>query len=200
MRLGTRLDTSDERAAARAAGYAEGWSAGCRQAQAEASAEQARQAELAQRAEQIRQDQVERSVAALAQAASDLRSRSVSALTEITDLVLESAIGLAEALLAAELTIVHERGLPALRRALAPLPVEGRVVVRLHPDDLAGVRSHLIGDTARSVDGHEVELVADASLRPGDAVADQGATRVDARLDAALARVRAALNTEGASE
>jgi flagellar assembly protein FliH len=91
--------------------------------------------------------------------------------------------------------VLDDAGAIALRRALAPLPDDGRVVVRMNPQDVEIVRAATAGGmsagTAR-VDGHEVELVADASLRRGEAVADQGAARVDARLGAALHRAVAA--------
>jgi flagellar assembly protein FliH len=72
-----------------------------------------------------------------------------------------------------------------LRRALAPLPVDGPVRVRLSPADLAA-----LGETTSS-DGHLLELVPDDSLAAGDAIAEREGAMVDARISAALTRARA---------
>jgi flagellar biosynthesis/type III secretory pathway protein FliH len=68
------------------------------------------------------------------------------------------------------------------------------VVVALNPVDHAT----LIVDEGpvRSVRGRVVRLVADASLRPGDAVATTGATRIESVVANGVERVRSALGLD----
>jgi flagellar assembly protein FliH len=196
LRLGDGPVLVDAHEAARSAGYAEGWAQGRRDAIAA-------ETEHLQRAEASRQ-QLERALAAEAQQARDALWSAVSQLEAITapvledgaDVVLDAAIRLAEAVLGAELSVLDDAGTLALRRALSPLPDDGRVVVRLNPQDLQVLRA--AGESADGATGtqrledHDVELVADSGLRRGEAVADQGAARVDARFGAALRRAIAA--------
>ena len=196
LRLGDGPVLVDVHEAARSAGYAEGWAQGRRDAVAA-------ETEALQRAEASRQ-QLERALAAQTQQACDALWAAVSQLEAITapvledgaDVVLDAAVQLAEAVLGVELSVLDDAGALALRRALAPLPDDGRVVVRLNPDDLQVLRA--AGESSGRADGtqrledHDVELVADSGLRRGEAVADQGAARVDARLGAALRRAIAA--------
>jgi flagellar assembly protein FliH len=196
LRLGDRPVLVDAHEAARSAGYAEGWAQGRRDAVAA-------ETEHLQQAEASRQ-QLERALAAETQKACDALWSAVSQLEAITapvledsaDVVLEAAIRLAEAVLGAELSVLDDAGTLALRRALSPLPDDGRVVVRLNPQDLQVLRA--AGESADGATGtqrledHDVELVADSGLRRGEAVADQGAARVDARFGAALRRAIAA--------
>jgi flagellar assembly protein FliH len=64
------------------------------------------------------------------------------------------------------------------------------VTVRLHPEELATLA--IPGSTVE-IDGRTVTLVPDASVAPGDAMAESDATQVDARLGAALDRAGKAL-------
>ena len=192
LRMGTGPVLVDEHEAARSIGYAEGWAQGRREAVAA-------EHEQPQRAEESRQ-QLERALAAEAERARDalwsavqhLEATTAPVLEDAADIVLDGAVRLAEAVLGAELSVLDDAATLALRRALAPLPDDGRVVVRLNPQDLQILRaadeSGTRADGSRRVEGHDVELVADSGLRRGEAVADQGAARVDARLDAALRR------------
>lgn len=172
---------------ARAAGYAEGWAQGQRDARAAAGTEQARVRAAQHAYEQERGTTVARALGALATAATSLESRTVPVVDELTDQVLRAAVELAETLLGRELSDAPERGLDALRRVMSAAPESGTVTVRLHPDDLAA-----LGEVP-AFPGREVRLVPDPSLRPGDALADQGTTTVDARLSEAVRRVRDAL-------
>jgi flagellar assembly protein FliH len=183
---------SDEAwAAARTAGYAEGWAQGQRAARvaAQAAHDQAAAARQADDAE--REALVRRAAGALSRAATDLSARSVPAVEAIEDLVLRTALELAEALVGHELTAGTARDTHALRRALAAAPGPGAVTVRLHPDDyrtLTGIVG-VVGE----FEGRPVTLAVDAALRPGDAVAETGATSVDATLAGALERMRQVL-------
>jgi flagellar assembly protein FliH len=127
----------DDHAAARAAGYAEGWAQGRRDAVALEAEQLLRHQES--------QDQLERALAAqtrstcdaLESAVRDLASCTVPTLEDAADVVLDAAVRLAEAVLGAELSVLDDAGAIALRRALAPLPDDGR------PGGPAVVRSHV---------------------------------------------------------
>jgi flagellar assembly protein FliH len=180
----------DDRAAARSAGYAEGWATGRRDAQLRADAEARDAALMAAEREHARTTQVDRALRAVHAAASELESRLAPAADDVADLIVEAALALARTVLDAELSVVDGRAAAALRRALTGLPADGTVTVRLHPDDVSALDS--VEDTGR-VGDHAVELVADASLAPGDAVAEQGPAQVDARVAAGLQRAAAAM-------
>jgi flagellar assembly protein FliH len=201
LRLGDGPVLVDAHEAARSAGYAEGWAQGRRDALA-AETEQLQRAEASRR-------ELERALAADTQQACDALWSAVSQLEAITapvledgaDVLLDAAVRLAEAVLGAELSVLDDAGALALRRALAPLPDDGRVVVRLNPRDLQLLRAaEDSGDSSsgtQRLEDHDVELVADSGLRRGEAVADQGAARVDARFGAALRRAIAAAGLLG---
>lgn len=196
LRVGAGPSLVDEREAARTTGYADGWAQGRRDAVAEQAQQLARAEEERNLVEQALTAQTRMACEALDRAVRQLEARTVPALDEVADVVLEGVVRLAEAVLGAELSVLDDAGRLALRRALAPLPDDGLVVVRMNPQDLEVVRAAHADDAASGrscrIDGHEVELVPDASLRHGEAVADLGAARVDARLDAALRRAVAA--------
>jgi flagellar assembly protein FliH len=181
----------EARSAARTAGYAEGWAQGQRAARVAAQAAQDQIAAERRAEDATREALVRRAVGALSRAADDFASRSVPAADAIEDLVLRTAVDLAESLLGHELTAGAAREMHALRRAMAGAPDTGVVTVRLHPDDCHALTAAL--PESGEVDGRPVVLVADAALRPGDALAESGSTTVDATLAGAVTRVRQAL-------
>lgn len=183
---------ADERVASRAAGYAEGWAAGRRDAQLAADRQHREAAALADEREMARRTDVERAVGALRVASDELDRRRLPVDEEVADLVVTTSLSLARTVLDAELSVVDGRAVSALRRAMAPLPAWGPVVVRLHPADLATLGT--VGDAGRWHE-HQVEFVVDDSLSPGDAVAKQGPAEVDARVASALARAAAAMGS-----
>jgi len=180
------------RASAVAAGYAEGWAQGVREATAEAQAAaqaaQERARAVAEQDERDRAAALQQAAAAVLAAADRLAQREVPVLAELEDVVLGAAVELAEALLGRALASSPEPGLDALRRVLALTPDGGSPVVRLHPEDLASLGAPE-GD--HLVDGRVVRLRPDPTLARGDAVAEYGASTIDARLSAAVQRVRA---------
>lgn len=180
----------DEREAARAAGYAEGWATGRRDAQLGADREAHDAAQAAADLEQSRAEQVDRALRALRRAAADLRARLVPAGDDVADLVVDAALALARTVLDAELAVVDGRAAAALRRAMTALPPGAPVAVRMHPTDVA-VLASVVG--SGRFGEHRVDLVADDGLAPGDAVAEQGAAHVDARVAAGLERAAAAM-------
>src|SRR2546423_553152 len=75
-------------------------------------------------------------------------------------------------------------------RAVALAPAGRPVTVRLSPADRATLD---LDESTVDIDGRAVTILADAGLRPGDAVAECDATTIDARLDTALARAKEVL-------
>ena len=179
------------RAEGLAAGYAEGWAQGQREAKvaAELAEAQARAAEVAEG--QARAAALDRAVGAVLAAADQLTRQTVPVAADLESAVLEGAVEIAEALLGRALAESPERGLDALRRVMALAPETGTVTVRLHPEDLATLGAP---DGAHVVNGREIILRADPGLSPGDAIAEQGTSTIDARLAEAIRRVRAALD------
>jgi flagellar assembly protein FliH len=177
------------RIAAQAAGYAEGWAQGQRAAKV-ASRAALDQAAAAERAHATaRSAALGRALAALGTAASGLDRRIAQTAEELEDAILAAAVELAEAILDRELSTMDGRALDAARRAIALAPAGAEILVRLHPEDHA----MLAEDGALEIHGRPVRLRPDPTLRPGDAVAEYGATTIDAGLPAALARVRRVL-------
>ncbi|RYV50021.1 FliH/SctL family protein [Pengzhenrongella frigida] len=185
--LEAQADAGSE--AARAAGWAAGWAAGSRAA-AEAAAGQRRTLDEVERvAELARGARAQAALVVLRRAAEAISAQVVPVVTEVTDLLDDGVVALAEAVLGRELAGSDDGARLALARALS-LPAEvGVHTVRLHPLDLtvlleAGVLADLpVG----------VELVADRTLSPGDAVAQFPDGFLDARISAAVARARRAL-------
>jgi flagellar assembly protein FliH len=166
------------------AGYADGL------LQGRAEAEQALAAERAADQERLR-ERIEELIGArdvLLSAAARLESRQTAALADVEEMVLRAAYDVAEAIVGRELKLAADPVRDAVSRAMSLVPIEAAVVLRLHPEDAA-----LLDLTAEWTRGQEVHVVADRSLERGDCIADAGPTRVDARIAAALNRVREVL-------
>lgn len=182
-----------ERERARSAGYAAGFAAGAceaaRAAQVEAEHTAARRAaEDTQRAAEhaAALDTLERAARAAA-----ARTAPVLELAEAR--LHAAALDLAAAVLGTELTDGERSARAALARVLDHPLLPGVHTVRLHPRDLAALQASA---GVPRVPG--VELVADPSLAPGDAVAEHADGYLDGRIDAALDRARAVLAAEPA--
>ncbi|WP_076261879.1 FliH/SctL family protein [Intrasporangium flavum] len=171
-------------------GHAAGYAAGLRRAADEVAA---RESELVARhaaavaAERARTD---RALAVLDSAARALELRTAPVLADADAQLVAAAVELAEAIVGCELSDAPHGARAALARALSAPDASSVTVVRLHPDDLA-----LVED---SVDASRVELVADAGLSRGDAVAVYPDGELDARIGSALARARSAVSGEPA--
>jgi flagellar assembly protein FliH len=114
-------------------------------------------------------------------------------LDEIQDVLAASALELAEAILGYEIAQGGNTARAALQRALSSRTpggstgVENVTAVRLHPADIAALKANGV------VDAPGVELTADPTLNPGDAVAEYPDGWIDARIGTAVARARHAL-------
>jgi flagellar assembly protein FliH len=75
---------------------------------------------------------------------------------------------------------------------MATVPQSGNLVVSLHPEDFRALVGEA-GEADFEHEGRRVSLRPDATLRPGDAVAESGMATVDATIAAAVARAREAL-------
>lgn len=171
-------------------GHAAGYAAGLRRAADEVAA---RESELVARhaaavaAERARTD---RAVAGLESAARALELRTAPVLADADAQLVAAALELAEVIVGCELSDAPHAARAALARAMSEPDASDVVSVRLHPDDLA-----LVADV---LDASGVELVADAGLARGDAVAVYPDGELDARIGSAIGRARAALTGESA--
>ena len=177
-------------AEAHAMGYAAGWAEGRRAAAAAAldEIEQVKARGLV--AEAANAAVIDRAVGALAAAAARLDQRATPDLEELERIVVAVAFALAEAVVGRELAVATEPGGDAIARALAVAPASGPVTLRLHPADLATLAETGGVAGVLTVAGRTVTVGPDPSLEPGDAVAECDTTTVDARLGAALDRMR----------
>ncbi|WP_448614126.1 FliH/SctL family protein [Modestobacter sp. URMC 112] len=167
-----------------AIGHAEGITAA---ADVVAAAERAAEVRLAE-AQARWERRLATATAALGSAAAQLEAAAAPVAEELRESVLDAVLTLVGDVLGRELLLATAPGLDALRRALTLCPDDVPVVVRLHPDDLAEVpRAELHALPA------SVSVVGDPEVERAGAIATAGATRVDAQLTAALARVRAVL-------
>ena len=179
------------RESARSVGYAAGWANGIQAARviADAEAETARlerEQVSRERAARLRQ-----AVTAIDEAARALETRSLPTAEQFEDLIITSALAIAEQLVGHVLRDDQARSRGALANVLALAPTGDDVEVRLHPSDHAAL---VAGDDVASLNQHRaITLVADPTLRPGDAVARCGATEIDARIAVGLARIREVL-------
>jgi flagellar assembly protein FliH len=181
---------AEARAAAHAAGYTAGWASGIRAAQAEAAVEALRCRVEADQLLAEQRAEVQRCIAGLDAAAASLEQQSLPTVQQLETLLLESAFAVAEALVGHALRDDAVRAPAALARVLALAPAGEPLTVRVSPADHAVLTASGEPDPVSS---RPITLVADPALAAGDAVATTGATEIDARLRAGLARVREAL-------
>lgn len=162
-------------------GYEAGYRAGeAAAAEARRASDEAAIAELRARAAVLLDE--------LRGATSALTDRTAQLADQFADAVAPAAMRLAEAIVQIELSEPTRAAEVAMRRALAEVGSTGPVVLRMHPSDV----DLLEGDGLAP----GLDLQRDATLAPGDAVAVVGDTTVDARVDAAIDRARAALGLQ----
>ncbi|EMY34099.1 hypothetical protein D477_011421 [Arthrobacter crystallopoietes BAB-32] len=171
---------------ARAEGHAAGFAAGLRDAAKQAAADRKRLEDeyLAARVEV--EARADRAVAVLNNAVDALNARTLPVLEAIEEALAQAALELAEAIIGYELEAGENRVRSVIARVLNPQTSHAVHTVRMNPADLT-----LLDDRVRAESG--VSFVADASLAPGDALAEYPDGLLDARLSAALERVRSVL-------
>ncbi|MCD6727158.1 MAG: hypothetical protein LT070_07955 [Solirubrobacteraceae bacterium] len=169
-----RAEADAIRAAARAAGHAEGVELG--------------------RAEVLAQ--ARSGVAALASAACALDAARDEVAERVETAAVELALRIAEKVVAGAIEVRPERVLEVVRGALRCLAERERVQVLVHPDDLAIVRAG-IDELATELGGIEhVEILQERRAARGDAIVRTVEAEIDARLAVKLERARAAVEEE----
>ncbi|MET3960930.1 flagellar assembly protein FliH [Marmoricola sp. OAE513] len=173
------------RLAASAQGYSVGWAEGQRAARSAAADEAALTREAHDRAEARRSAEHAAAVAALEDAAAQLRAAVTEVCARVEDQASELAWELTRELVGHELA---GPGIDVVRRVLALDPTAPITRVRLHPDDLVAA-----GDAATALRDSGAVVVGDPSLQRGDALVEADEHVLDLRLDQALERVREVL-------
>ncbi|WP_125614259.1 FliH/SctL family protein [Specibacter cremeus] len=192
-------------------GRAAGYAAGLRHAETETEAArrhmEAEHAALLQRVRSDAATALARQLATLEAATRALERRTAPVLADAETVLADCALQLAQAVLGTVMDDAGTRARAALTRVLGHPGAAGPVRVRLHPDDLA-VLERPLTDAADAglanpafahLDLSSLDVVADDSLAPGDAVADFPDGFLDARIGTALERARAALLTDGSA-
>lgn len=192
-RFDPRLAQQYEEAAAqaRAMGRAEGFTIGYRdgrmkaEADARVEAEQTARLILAREAE--REEELASVLHLLRQAVDAYERMAASAYVEAGVGFGPAAYSLATSLVGHELSVTPDHLMDSIRRIASVAPRGSSVILHVCPSDapLIVERAELI----ESILGRDTEMVTDPSLMPGDIVADSGASRIDARLSTAMARV-----------
>ena len=177
-----------DRDRAHAAGYAAGYAGGAREAARAAAAETQRGEERRVSAEERRAVEHAAAVAALARATAAAAARTAPVLADAEYALHAAALELATVVLGCELEDGEHSARAALARVLDDPQVPGVQTVRMSPRDLDALRA--VGGIP---DVAGLELVADPTLAPGDAIGRHPDGYLDARITTALARARVAL-------
>lgn len=174
----------EARAAATAQGYATGWAEGRREAATRAEEESAVRRTAAAEAERRREDEHRAALAALTDAAAQVRAT----LSDLAAAVEEQGTDLAWAVLTELLghQLSVEGGSAVIQRVLRVLPTGPIATVRLHPSVAATT-------AADDLSTRGVQVRADATLGPADALVEYDGGVVDLRIDSARDRIREAL-------
>jgi flagellar assembly protein FliH len=168
----------DPFAAARAAGYQEGFAAGL--ADAAAGDEAAVSARVSRLSD------------AVMAAAATARSQRAEAVSLAEQEAVELAFELAEALLGREISVSPTLTIDAVKRAVALVPQGEDLVVRLHPGDVITPEElqALVADAS-------VKVVHDPAIEAGGCVVEAGPCRIDAQIGPAMERARALIDSVG---
>lgn len=177
----------DEQSAAK--GHALGFAAGLRAAAAETAELRARVAREHDEALAEGRARVDAAVASLESAVRALRERAIPTLDSAEAAIIDAALGLAESIVGVELAASDSAALAALARVTAHPDSGSAIGVRMHPDDIAAIPADVSAG---------IPLVGDRTLCRGDAVADFIDGFLDARIESAVTRMRAALREEDA--
>jgi flagellar assembly protein FliH len=131
-------------------------------------------------------------LAALHAAAVDVERRAATDLADAAQAIATAALHLAEAVIGRHIEAAADPGADAIARALALAP-SGRLVARMHPDDIA-----LLDTAALPPDGRAT-VVPDRSIGRGGCIVEGGATTIDAQVGPALERARQVILDPGGS-
>lgn len=178
------------RVAAQSVGYAAGWTSGVRAARVIADAEAQAAAIERERVATRQDDQLDRAIRAIRTAATALEHQAIPAAEEVEELIVSTALAIAEALVGQVLRDGPVRSQAALTRVLNLAPVDEDVTIALSPADLPLIDAESLSAKGES---RVIAFVEDPALPPGDAWASCGATTIDARLTSGLERVRQVL-------
>ncbi|HUG50703.1 MAG TPA: FliH/SctL family protein [Terrimesophilobacter sp.] len=172
-----------------ARGHAAGYAAGLRAAADHTEALRARLRADHDRLEQVRQTRVEDAIAVLTAATRALNAVALPVVADSEDVLVATALELAEAIIGHELCDEDASARAALARVTAQ-PITSVVpLVRMNPDDLALLADEVLAH-------QEVTFVPDPQLNRGDAVADFPDGFLDARIGTALERAKRALGEQ----
>jgi flagellar assembly protein FliH len=174
----TSAPPADPFAAARAAGYQEGFQAGL------ADAATGDEVAIADRAARLSD--------ALITAAASARSQRAAAVSQAEQEAVELAFELAEALLGREISLSPSLSIDAVKRAIGLVPQGEDLVVRLHPGDAIDPDElqALVADAS-------VKVVHDPAVEIGGCVVEAGPCRIDAQVGPAMERARALIDSVG---
>lgn len=187
--------TREARERGRVAGYAAGWAEGSRAAVAAAEAQAAQLAARDRENRAHANARVDAATSTLRLAAQAADDRALQSLDTARATLATLALELARAVVGHELSRDGVSARSALVRALAlPQDVVAHTV-RLNPDDLATITALRAADELDVAIPTGVQLVADASLNPGDAVSEFPGGYLDATIASAFERAATALTT-----
>lgn len=192
-------------AAARASGYAVGYAEGIADARSATAARLAAEAAAAQQQAEARELATSRALEAVHDAADALEHRAVESVSDIEEQIVSAAWSIATAIVGEVIADTETRSRAAVTRALALASTDDDVTVSVSTDDFIALGGTTGSDEAHHSDDagmtplrrtrglRTVTIIADPSLSPGDAVAQTGATTIDARLSTAMERVKRVL-------
>jgi flagellar assembly protein FliH len=184
---------SQSRSAAAAVGYAHGWSQGLREARESLLAERLAAREAQRRFSADRRAALHDALTSLTSAASQLEAAAAPTSSHIEDAIIAAAVEIAEALIGRELADRDEATRDSIARALRLAPAGEPVTVRINSEIHADLNDADITDLIFSIAdaaGRDITFEADPTLAVGDAIAQSGATTIDARLSAGIRRVK----------
>jgi flagellar assembly protein FliH len=184
------------RTSAQAVGYSQGWAQGVRDAQESMRGEVLAAAQDNAAFLQRAQAELQVALQSLAQVADRLDADAVSASHDLEDLVLATAVEIAEALIGSQLADTTSATRDALARILNLAPGREALVVRINSAVHAELAAHDFQGLLASVsatNGGSITFEADPTLAVGDAIARVGSSTIDARLSEGLRAIRAHL-------
>lgn len=187
---GASTEAGKESSASRVQGYAAGYAAGLRAAEEQSRALRQQLSEAHDRAQRERQRTLDAAVSSLAAAADALNRRTAPVIEEARGTLADTALELAEAVLAMELLDTAHGARAALARALDGIDTRSVHSVRMNAEDIAA-----LPPGAAETSG--VRVVADPALLRGDAMTEFEDGFLDARIREALARCRSVLQGAG---